>query len=55
MKYIKKPIEVEAIQYNGDNTHEIIRFTEKHAAATMGTSLVIKTLEGSIFLKQLTI
>lgn len=48
MKFRKKPVEVEAIQYNGDNAYEIINFTEKHAAKTMGESLTIKTLEGQM-------
>jgi len=48
MKYRKKPVEVEAIQYNGDNPFEVIRFSENHAAKTMGSHLVIHTLEGSM-------
>ncbi|MCC2615952.1 hypothetical protein LJ739_06835 [Aestuariibacter halophilus] len=30
MKYRKKPVEIEAIQYTGDNLCEVLNFTGKH-------------------------
>jgi len=49
MKYRKKPVVIEAIQYTGDNALDILRFMfpdiEPDAEATLGT---IKTLEGDM-------
>jgi len=48
MKYRKKPIVIDAIQYTGDNKHEIINFTEGQALTNTGYSyLTIPTLEGN--------
>lgn len=33
-KYVKKPIEVEAIQWNGWNTNEILEFGEGNISVT---------------------
>lgn len=53
MKYIKKPVEIEAIQYNGDNLSECINFFDKFADRYVewnedGGTLFIKTLEGDM-------
>ncbi len=54
MKFRKKPLEIEAIQYTGENSQEIIefstRFSSKRHVEEMtdakGKYLMIKTLEG---------
>ena len=54
MKFRKKPIEVDAIQYNGENSEEIIefatRFSSKRHIEEMtdakGNYLMVKTLQG---------
>lgn len=46
MRYKTKSVEIEAIQYTGDNSQEIIKFTKNTAQKTMGDSLIIPTLEG---------
>jgi len=53
MKYIKKPVEIEAIQYNGDNLQECINFLDyaNYYTAWNGDgerTLFIKTLEGDM-------
>ena len=47
MKYKKKPIEIEAIQYTGNNVNEIVLFTGKQNI-DYGNHLRIKTLEGTM-------
>ena len=48
-KYVKKPIEVEAIQWTGDNAREIEEFTNWRACQNIyGKSMVIETLEGEM-------
>lgn len=46
-KYCKKPVEIEAIQWNGENESEIKAFVGDAAQFT-ATSLAIKTLEGTM-------
>ena len=50
-KYVKKPIEVEAVQWTGDNAREIEEFTNWRACQNIygdgyGKSMVIETLQG---------
>lgn len=47
-KYRKKPVIIEAIQFNGDNCEEIIEFTNNtaHCLATHTPLIIIPTLEG---------
>lgn len=61
-QYRKKPIVIRAVQYTGDNAHEIIRFTKDKAYLEEGVGssadgqgylqhyeqLKIKTLEGDL-------
>lgn len=47
MKYIKKPVEVEAVQWNGENTEGLLEFTN-HAATFEDGKLQIPTLEGTM-------
>lgn len=47
-KYIKNPIPIEALQWNGDNKDEILSFIGE-SAEIRGGSLYIKTLEGDMF------
>lgn len=46
-KYIKNPIPVEAIQWNGNNEEEVLTFVGE-TAQIRGGSLYIKTLEGDM-------
>ena len=52
MKYRKKPIVIEAIQWTGGNPEEIYDFTGKHLTVGMNTdfklTLEIDTLEGTM-------
>lgn len=47
-KYIKNPIPIEALQWNGGNKDEILSFIGE-SAEIRGGSLYIKTLEGDMF------
>lgn len=44
-KYIKKPLIIEAVQYNGKNDEEIIKWSNKIIIKT-DNILTVKTLEG---------
>lgn len=47
MKYRKKPVEIEALQYTGDNISEICKFMHKDINHVMFSGHVyIETLEG---------
>lgn len=46
-KYIKNPIPIEALQWNGDNKDEVLSFIGE-SAEIRGGSLYIKTLEGDM-------
>ena len=47
MKYRKKPVVIEAVQYTGDNTDEIIKFANgKIWKNTCYSYLTVPTLEG---------
>ena len=51
MKYRKKPVEIEAIQWTGNNLEEVEAFVvnaEGRQFDTVGESLFIHTLEGSM-------
>ena len=49
MRYIKKPIAVEAIQWTGDNFQEVREFmNDAHVVITMYDDLIIPTLEGDM-------
>jgi hypothetical protein len=58
MKYIKKPVEIEAIQWNGNNFDDLKKFTNSSLRYRSyydynkyyedKTTLVIKTLEGNM-------
>lgn len=47
MKYRKKPIEVEAVQWNGNNRKEILQFVGD--ACYFQEGIFIRTLEGDMF------
>lgn len=47
MKYIKKPVEVEAVQWNGENAEEVLEFTNRTAEFKNG-EMKILTLEGTM-------
>lgn len=46
MKYRKKPVVIEALQYTGENADKIIEFIKGLAQVGIGNSLIIPTLEG---------
>lgn len=50
MKYRKKPVVIDAIQWTGDNYAEIFEFTEGNACPTHSHSstLIVETLEGNM-------
>ena len=47
-KYKKKPIIVEAIQWLGNNQHEVLKFIENQGWYSLASGIVIKTLEGKM-------
>lgn len=47
MKYIKKPVEVEAVQWDGKNTEEVRRLTS-NAAKLKNGQIQVPTAEGKI-------
>lgn len=48
MKFRKKPVVIEAVQWQGDNLHELIAFIGEHLR-TDASGLIINTLEGQMF------
>jgi len=48
MLFKKKPVEVEAVLYDGKNANEIINFSECKIKATDTDALLIETLEGAM-------
>jgi hypothetical protein len=48
-KYIKNPIPIEAVQWNGENIKEIADFIGEYTGEIRGGSLYIKTIEGDMF------
>lgn len=48
-KFRKKPVGIEAVQFNGENHNEVIAFTNGNAMQRKGMQhLVIPTLEGEM-------
>ena len=48
-KYVKKPIVIEAIQYTGENTEDVINFiTNRHCTILNDKRILSNTLEGNI-------
>jgi hypothetical protein len=50
MKYRKKPVIIDAVQWRGNNFKEIELFTNSEVKYNMMGQEVIKTLEGDLFL-----
>ena len=50
MKYVKKPVVIDAIQWTGANTQEIYDFCNSGCrdCHVIGDNLMIKTLEGTM-------
>jgi hypothetical protein len=48
MKYRKKPVVIEAMQWTGDNPKDCMRFVESGVADVNGDEILIKTLEGAM-------
>jgi hypothetical protein len=46
MKYRKKPVVIEAIQYTGNNGVEIFNFVHGHTSVGIDKSISFRTLEG---------
>lgn len=47
-KYIKKPVVIEAIQFNGYNVEEVKSFCEDRCITGFLDRVIIKTLEGNM-------
>ena len=45
-KYRKKPVVIEALQYNGHNVDECLKFCDKAYKSPVQDFLTIRTLEG---------
>jgi hypothetical protein len=52
MKYRKKPIIVDAIQWKGDNLREIYYFVGDTCSDSPQGNILINTLEGTMFASQ---
>jgi hypothetical protein len=52
MRFRKKPVEIEAIQWTGENLLEICNFMGKMHIETKNNCLVIKTLEGNHYARK---
>jgi len=48
MKYKTKPVEIEAMEYTGENGGGILNWANSREVIDMGEHLVIKTLEGDM-------
>ena len=52
MRYRKKPVEIEAVQWSGSNWHMLLEFAEKTGdrggVYTKGADLYVRTLEGDL-------
>lgn len=46
MKFRKKPVVIDAVQWTGENRDEIFQFVGRDAVWGDATGMVIKTLEG---------
>ena len=51
-RYVKKPIVVEAVQYNGNNVQEILNFCGGAVVVRMLSEITIKTLEGPLHVSE---
>jgi len=47
-KYKKKPIVVEAIQWLGNNQHEVLKFIENKGWFSLASGIIIKTPTGQL-------
>lgn len=49
-KYVKRPVEIEALQWTGDNKHDILQFCHRcfmqYDATVLNPNLKVNTLEG---------
>ena len=52
MKYRRKPVEIEAIRWTGDNLIEVLAFCPKAHYEHMSQMLVIKTLQGKMYVDE---
>lgn len=48
MKYRKKPVVIDAVQWTGKNFNEILGFVDKQLSANGLNEIFIETLEGSM-------
>lgn len=51
-RYVKKPIVIEAVQYNGNNVQEILSFCRGTAVVGVLNEITIKTLEGPLHVSE---
>lgn len=52
MKYRKKPVEIEAIQWKGNNLGELVGFVGAKTIEMISKTPYIKTLEGKMMLSE---
>lgn len=52
MKYRKKPVVVEAIQFDGDNFYEVEQFAKGKTFYEISERLFISTLEGEMLVSE---
>ena len=50
--YRKKPVEVQAVQWDGKNEDEVLKFCSKARIMIKGDSIFIDTLEGTMEAKK---
>lgn len=48
-KFRKKPVEIEAVRWNGSNLNEVRAFMRNTGGKLVGRSIRVDTLEGSIY------
>lgn len=48
MKYQKKPVVIEAVQWSGSNWHSILDFAGRENVYVTGNKLYVRTLEGDM-------
>lgn len=48
MKYRKKPVVIEAVQWSGSNWHQVLEFADRDNIYTTGSDVFVRTLEGDL-------
>jgi len=48
MRYRKKPVVIEAVQWSGSNWHQVLEFAGRDNIYTTGSDVFVRTLEGDL-------